>query len=56
MLDPREIAVDQVEKFTVVAWIEGNDPDCTNDLLGGFLKMTMNFSGRVKEINLLDKS
>ena len=52
MLDPREIAVDQVEKFTVVAWIEGEDPDCTNDLLGGFVKMTMNFSGRVSESTL----
>ena len=52
MLDPKEIAVNQVEKFTVVVWIEGEDPDCTNDLLGGFIKMTMNFSGRVKEITL----
>ena len=52
MLDPREIAVNQVEKFTVVAWIEGEDPDCTNDLLGGFVKMTMNFSGRVSESTL----
>ena len=47
-LQPKEIKVNQVEKFTVVAWVEGEDPDCTNDLLGGFVKMTMNFDAKVK--------
>lgn len=46
-LEPTEIKVDQVEKFTVVAWVEGEDPECTNDLLGGFVKMTMSFDGKV---------
>ena len=48
-LDSKPIDVDQIEKFTVVAWVEGNDPDCTNDLLGGFVKMVMGFEGRVRE-------
>lgn len=30
-----------VIKFTVVIWIEGNDPDCTDELMGGSLKTDM---------------
>ena len=30
-----------VAKFTVVIWIEGNDPDCTDDRLGGEFKLDM---------------
>ncbi len=34
----------QVRKFTVVIWLEGNDPDCNDEILGGMIKMTMNFT------------
>lgn len=30
-----------VDKFTVVIWVEGDDPDCIDDLLGGEMKMHM---------------
>ena len=30
-----------VDKFTIVIWIEGNDPDCIDDLIGGEMKMHM---------------
>ena len=30
-----------VQKFTVVVWIEGNDPDCVDWLIGGELKLEM---------------
>jgi hypothetical protein len=30
-----------VDRFTIVIFIEGDDPDCTNALLGGELKMHM---------------
>lgn len=33
-----------VTKFTVVMWIEGDDPDCIDDLIGGSLKSDMNIS------------
>lgn len=33
-----------VTKFTVVIWLEGNDPDCIDDLIGGSLKTDMNIS------------
>ena len=32
-----------ISKVTVVIWIEGNDPDCTDDLLGGEFKLDMLF-------------
>ena len=38
------LAVDEVIKYTVVIWIEGYDVSCTDELIGGRLKMKMNFS------------
>lgn len=31
------------DKYTVVVWLEGNDPDCIDDIIGGTLKLGMNF-------------
>ncbi|MCR4889930.1 MAG: hypothetical protein K5979_12240 [Ruminococcus sp.] len=31
------------DKFTVVIWLEGNDPDCVDDIIGGTLKLSMTF-------------
>ena len=33
-----------VDKFTIVIFIEGDDPDCTNALLGGEMKMHMDIT------------
>ena len=33
----------EVHKYTVVIWLEGNDPDCTNDLIGGHMGVEINF-------------
>ena len=33
----------EVHKYTVVLWLEGDDPDCTNDLIGGHLGVEMDF-------------
>ena len=30
-------------KYTVVMWLEGWDPDCVNDILGGSIKLSMKF-------------
>ncbi len=35
--------VGKVDKYTVVVWLEGEDPECVNDILGGELKMSMDF-------------
>lgn len=33
--------VGEVDKYTVVIWVEGDDPECKNDLIGGEIKMHM---------------
>lgn len=33
--------VGDIDKYTVVIWIEGDDPECKNDLIGGEIKMHM---------------
>ena len=30
-------------KYTVVIWLEGNDPDCVDDIIGGTIKFNMDF-------------
>ncbi len=32
-----------VDKYTVVIWLEGWDPECVDDILGGECKLSMNF-------------
>ena len=43
LFDPFDLNVGQVDKYTVVVWLEGEDPECVNDILGGFVKMSMDF-------------
>ena len=31
------------DKFTVVIWLEGNDPDCVDEIIGGTIKFGMDF-------------
>ncbi len=33
-----------VMKYTVVIWLEGNDPDCVDSIIGGIMKLDMKFS------------
>jgi hypothetical protein len=33
--------VGDVDKFTIVIWLEGDDPECIDDILGGEMKMLM---------------
>ncbi len=32
-----------VDKYTVVVWFEGNDPECINDIMGGHMRLSMLF-------------
>ncbi len=32
------------DKYTVVIWLEGNDPDCIDDIIGGTIKFQMQFN------------
>ncbi len=46
-----ELAPNETVKYTVVVWLEGDDPECKNDIKGGFVRFAMNF----KVINGSDK-
>lgn len=38
-----------LDRYTIVLWIEGSDPECTDNILGGEFKVHMNFnSGHTK--------
>lgn len=42
VLKPRNnFNVGDIDKFTIVIYIEGDDPDCLNDIIGGEIKMHM---------------
>ena len=51
------IVTDQVKKFnpgdknkyTVVIWLEGNDPECNDNILGGEIKIYMDFKSEFVE-------
>ncbi len=36
-----DLQPEEVDKFTVVIWLEGEDPECINDILGGTIEMMM---------------
>jgi len=44
----REVAPGEVHKYTIVVWLEGDDPDCTDELIGSHLGLGMQYA-------LLDK-
>ena len=39
-----DFSPEEIDKFTVVIWIEGDDPDCTNFLIGGKLRVDMSMT------------
>lgn len=36
-----DFKVGDIDKYTVVIWVEGDDPECLNNLIGGEIKMHM---------------
>ena len=38
-----EIQPQEIDKYSVVIWLEGEDPECINDILGGSIELIMNF-------------
>ena len=32
-----------IDKYTIVVWLEGNDPECIDDIKGGQVRLVMNF-------------
>ena len=51
----KDLASGQLDKITVVIWIEGDDPECTNALIGGYVRLHMKLieehdSNTIKEL------
>ncbi len=45
-----DIKPNETVKYTIVTWIEGNDPECINDIMGGYVKMQWLFNVDGEEI------
>ena len=41
--DAKGFQANGVDKYTVVIWLEGEDPECVDNIKGGEVKMSMNF-------------
>jgi len=37
----KELKPNEYDKFTIVIWLEGDDPDCVNKIIGGEIKLHM---------------
>lgn len=44
-----DIAPNQVDRYTVVIFLEGNDPECVDSILGGEMKMILSLGEDKKE-------
>ena len=31
----------QMDRYTILVWLEGKDPECIDDIIGGEMKMSM---------------
>lgn len=46
----KDLKPDKYEKYTIVSWVEGNDPECVNDIMGGYMRMDMLFNVKDEEL------
>ena len=42
-LNVRNFAYNQIKRYTIVLWYEGNDPECVDNILPASIDMSMNF-------------
>lgn len=47
----KDIEPSQIDKYTIIVWLEGDDPDCTDAILGGQLKLKMEFNQEFSDLN-----
>lgn len=43
--------VGEVDRYTIVIWLEGWDPECVNDIMGGAVTLSMNFKILEESVN-----
>lgn len=36
-----DVPINDVNRYTVVIWLEGNDPECIDEIIGGTIKLSM---------------
>jgi len=41
----RDLEPGNVDKFTIVIWLEGDDPECIDNIIGGAIKLHMEITG-----------
>lgn len=39
-----DFQIGEIDKYTIVVWLEGNDPECIDDIIGGRVKLAMHFT------------
>ena len=39
--DRNNIKPGEIDRYSIVVWLEGNDPECIDDIIGGEMKMAM---------------
>lgn len=50
-----DFKIDTVHKYTIVMWIDGDDPECINDIIGGSVRFQMDFdTGESREVSLIE--
>lgn len=50
-----DFKVDDVHKYTIVMWVEGDDPECINDIIGGSVRFSMDFdTGESRDVTFVE--
>ena len=51
IINVKDVAIgpEAIDKYTVVIWLEGEDPECINEILGGTMKVDMTFVANQEE-------
>lgn len=43
----RDFKPKDIDKYTIVIWLEGTDPECTDNIIGGEIKLHMDFKSEI---------
>lgn len=47
----RDLEPGNIDKFTIVIWLEGDDPECIDNIIGGAIKLHMEITGeQIEEV------
>ena len=46
------LPANSIKRYSLVIWLEGNDPDCVNKIIDGKIRIQFSFTGEVSETNV----